>query len=505
MIPALRAWTPSPTGGTFALRPDARIVIRHRDRTVLRAEARQLAADLGVLTKRRVATTARRGARARTGDVVLGRTAGDGDLGDEGYALRIGRAFTITAPTTAGAFYGGRTLLQLAKGQQRIPRGRGRDRPRYPERGLMVDAGRKAYSPRWLADHIRELAYLKLNYLHLHLSDHQGFRIESNSHPEIVSPEHLTKAQVRELLALAKRHHVTVVPEIDMPGHMTAALAPHPEWQLRNAADQPEAGVLDVSDPGARRFARELVEEYLALFPGPYWHLGGDEVLPFVTYSIGAYPTLEAYAREHYGPSANAKDAIHGFINDLDDVVRGHGRSSRMWHDDVGGGSAVARHPRIVAEWWIDFSPLSDVRPPTPQALLDRGHTIMNAGWFPTYHVNGVGGSPVPITPNLTAAYESWDVHEFHGPLVLDGTIRKPPDIVAPGERRNLGSKLHLWNDDPAFATEDEDTATIAPGLRVLAQKTWESPLLVPTYAAFQKLAAGVGSAPGFATARRPG
>ena len=169
-----------------------------------------------------------------------------------------------------------------------------------------------------------------------------------------------------------------------------------------------------------------------------------------------------------------------------------------MWHDDIGGGSAVARHPAIVAEWWIDVSPLSDVRPPTPQQLLDRGHPIMNAGWFPTYHVNGVGGSPVPLTPNLTAAYEAWDVHEFHGPLVLDGTIRKPPDTIAARDSRNRGSKLNLWNDNPTFATEAQDAVTIAPGLRVIAQKTWESPVLVPDYRAFQAIAGRVASAPGF-------
>ncbi len=499
-IPALRSWTPAPPreAGTFRLRKNVRVIVRYRDRKRLRGEARQLAADLGVLLKRRVPTTAKRGVRARTGDVIVGRTTRDPRLGDEGYGLRIGRAFTITAPTTAGVFYGGRTLLQLARDGKAIPRGRARDRPRYPERGLMVDAGRKAYSRQWLAAHVRELAYLKLNLLHLHLSDHQGFRIQSTTHPEIVSEEHLSKADVRYLLRLARRYHVTVVPEIDMPGHMTAALAAHPEFQLRTADGRTEAGVLDVGNPAAVRFARDLIGEYLDLFDGPYWHVGGDEVLPFFTYPVGLYPSFEANARERFGPSANAKDAIHGFVNDVDDMVRARGRTTRMWHDDVGGGSAVTRHKGIVAEWWINVSPLSDVRPPTPQQLLDEGRRILNAGWYPTYVVNGVGGSPVPITPNFGAAYESWDLSEFHGPLVQDATLQAPPDTVAADEPRNLGSKLHLWNDNPTFATEAQDTVAIAPGLRVIAQKTWESPLLVPGYADFVALGGRVGSAPGF-------
>jgi len=499
-IPALREWTPAPPreAGTFRLRADVRVIVRHRDRSLLRGEARQLAADLGTLLGHRVPTTARRGVRARTGDVLVGRTTRDPTLAAEGYALRIGRVFTITAPTTTGAFYGGRTLLQLARAKDPIPRGRARDRPRYPERGMMVDAGRKFYPPAWFARHIRELAYLKLNYLHLHLSDNQGFRIQSTTHPEIVSAEHLTKAQVRDLLALARRHHITVVPEIDMPGHMTAALAKHPELQLHDASGRAEAAVLDVGNPAAVRFARDLIGEYLDLFDGPYWHVGGDEVLPFFVYPLGVYPSLDAVARERYGPTAGAKDAIHGFVNDVDDLVRARRRTTRMWHDDINGGSAVTRHPGIVAEWWINVSPLSDVRPPTPQQLLDRGHRILNAGWYPTYFVNGVGGSPAPIRPNLQAAYETWDVHEFHGPLVQDAELQEPPDTIAPDEPRNLGSKLHLWNDNPTLTTVDEDTATIAPGLRVIAQKTWESPLLVAAYADFTAIADRLGHAPGF-------
>lgn len=485
-IPALRSWTAS--DGTWALGADARIVVRHANRRTLRVAARQLAGDLGTRRGRRIPTPARRGARARPGDVLLARTRRDPELGPEGYGLRIGRVFTITAPRPAGVFYGGRTLLQLLRGADPIRRGRARDRPRYPERGLMVDAGRKYYTYAWLAARVRELARLKLNLLHLHLSDHQGFRIQSDTHPEIVSPQHLTQQEVRDLLALARRHHEMVVPEIDMPGHMPAALAGHPELQLRSVTGQAEPGVLDVGNPAARRFALDLVGEYLDLFDGPYWHVGADEVVPFVTYPLGLYPSLEASARGRFGPSANAKDAVHGFVNDVDALVRSRGRTTRMWHDDVGGGSAVARDPRIVTEWWIDVSPLSDVRPPAPADLLARGHRILNAGWFPTYHVNGVGGSPIPVRPNLRTAYESWDVHEFHGVLEV------PAASVAPGEPRNLGAKVHLWNDNPAFSTEQQDAVTIRPGLRVIAQKTWGSPLLTPSYAAFTALAQRLGS-----------
>jgi hexosaminidase len=489
-IPALQRWAPASGGETFRLRADARIVLRHRDRNAWGDEARRLARDLGRLLGRPVATTSRRGAGARAGDVVLRRAARRPRLGSEGYELRIGRTFTIVAPRSAGAFYGGRTLLQLVRSGDPIPRGRARDWPRYPERGLMVDVGRQYFTPGWIEARIRQLGYLKLNYLHLHLSDNQGFRVQSDTHREIVSDEHLTKREIRRILEVARHHHVTVVPEIDMPGHMEAALAPHPELQLRNAAGEAATSVLDVTNPAARQFARDLIEEYMGLFGGPYWHTGGDEVLPSAAYS--RYPSLESYAKERYGPSANAKDAIHGFVNWVDRIVRRHGKTTRMWHDEMNGGSAVTRDPRIVAEWWTDLSPLSDAQPPTPLELLDRGHAIMNAGWFPTYYVNGVGGSNTLVRPDLARAYEEWEVHEFQGLAGADD----PPDLVSPDEPENLGSKLHVWNDNPGLVSESETTNAIHHALRVHAQKTWQSPQLAPTYAEFLPIIDAVGDAP---------
>jgi hexosaminidase len=479
-IPALREWTAAE--GAFVLRPEGRVVIARRSVRTLRGEARLLADELAELVGRPVAIAF--GGRVRTGDVVLRLGSRDAELGREGYALSVGRAIRIAARTDTGVFYGTRTMLQLLRRGGGAPAGSGRDWPRYPERGLMLDAGRRFFPARWIEERIRELADLKLNYLHLHLSDNQGFRVESETHPEIVSPEHLTKAELRRIVRVAERRHITVVPEIDMPGHMTAALAPHPELQLRNAFGEPAPDRLDVTNPAALRFARELVEEYLPLFPGPYWHGGADEYMAAAEYPL--YPRLAEYARGRYGPQANAKDAVHGFVNWLDDLVRSHGKTLRIWHDDLGGGSAVRVHSQPVVEWWTNVSPLSDLAPPTPQELIDGGHRVMNAGWFPTYYVN----HPVlgALRPDMQTAYESWEPHEFYGPFVLNEGVRHPPERVAPGEPRNLGSKLHVWNDDPGYETDEETAAGIRPRLRVLAQKTWGSPPLTGSYAEFERL-----------------
>lgn len=494
-IPAVREW--SGGEGSFQLRRSSRIVVPARYRARLRSTASLFAADLRELTGRRLPIATRRGNRARPGDLRLSLGAREGRLGEEGYRLSIGRATRITANSPAGAFYGTRTVLQLLKQRPSLPRGSARDWPRYPERGLMVDIGRKYFTPRWLAARIRELAWLKLNYLHLHFTENLGWRIESQRHPEVVSPQHLSRQELAEIVALAKRHRIAVVPEIDMPGHMGAALARHPELQLKDAFGQPNPTNLDYTLAEGRRFARELVEEYLPLFPGPYFHVGADEYLflgpvPLVHTPLDytAYPHLEAYARQEHGPEATVKDGILGFLNSIDRLVRDHGKALRVWNDGLGGGRAVTLNREVVVDWWRDSEGAD------PADLLAQGRRIMNAGWYPTYYVNGPTGN-VPPRPDVGEAYESWQPNVFRGPFYVNGAIGASPQVISPEEPRNLGSKLHVWNDDPAAATEGEIAAGIYPRLRLISQKTWGSPPLTPRYAEFERIMHAVGGAPG--------
>jgi hexosaminidase len=497
-IPALREWTGG-TGG-FRLVRSSRIVLAWRDRATLRSVGSVFAADLRALTGRSVRLVSEApGLRVRVGDICLRLGAGDPRLGGEGYRISIGRRILVAANDPSGVFYATRTLLQLVRQSPVIPAGFVRDWPRYPERGLMVDIGRKYFTLRWLAHEVRELAYLKLNYLHLHFSEAQGWRIESDGHPEVVSAQHLTKAQVRELLALAARYHVTVVPEIDMPGHLRAALARHPELQLRDALGQSNPDALDYTLPSARRFAQDLIDEYLALFPGPFWHLGADEFpTALVPQPVGTapYPQLLTYAQKRYGPLANSQDAYLGFINWVDQIVRAHGKTLRVWNDGLPGANVVKLNPDIVVEWWQN--PSGPLTGPGPQDLIDEGHSVLNAGWFPTYYVSSGDSTTPPIgKPDMRWAYQSWNVNQFYGAYFLNQTVTEPPFTVAPGEPRNLGSVLHEWNDNPNVESEAQIADGIAPRLRVLAQKTWDTPPLAPSYDSFDSIMNTVGHTPG--------
>jgi hexosaminidase len=433
-IPAIREWHAAP--GAFRLGPSSRVVV---GRGGPREEAAILARDL----KRPVVT----GEAARPGDIELTLGSPDPRLGREGYRLDVGATLRIEAPTTAGAFHGTRTVLQLLRRDRALPAGTARDWPRYPERGLMIDNGRRYFSPAWIKREIELLAELKLNQLHLHFSDNEGFRIESDSHPEVVSKQHLTKRQVRGIVEFARRRHIRVIPELDMPGHLRTALAAHPELQLPGSADK-----LDIRLPAARRFCRELILEYLGLFPGPYWHAGADE----------------------YG--SGAQDAYIDFINWLDRLVRAHGRTLRIWHDGL-SGDRLRRD--VVVEWWADHAG------PTPRRLLAQGHRVLNAGWWPTYYV--AGGPLGKVHPSPRVAYEKWRVNLFGG-LALNSPTPGSLQPVPASSRLVLGSELHVWNDVPFNESVGQIARGIAPHLRVLAQKTWDTPPPAPSYAGFLRV-----------------
>ncbi|HVK20191.1 MAG TPA: family 20 glycosylhydrolase [Actinokineospora sp.] len=478
-IPALQEWTGGT--GTFTFSSATRIVRATANATTLATTSQVFADDIKSQTGNTLTQVAGTTADLRAGDIFLALGSSDTGLGAEGYALSVTDRVSITARDDRGAFYGTRTILQLLKQGSTIPQGTARDWAVKAERGLMVDNGRKYFTPQWLRDHVKELAYLKMNYFHLHLADNKGFRIESTKHPEYVSADHLSKQEVTDLIALAAKYKITVVPEIDAPGHMDPILAAHPELKLVNSSGTANNGFIDLSKPAAYTLLKDIYDEYLPLFPGPYFHIGADE---YVT-DFNAYPQLLTYARANYGATANGKDTYLGFINWANGIVRAAGKTTRAWNDGIGGGSAVTVNSNIIIEFWYNYG-LS------PQKHIDNGHLISNESWDPTYYVlysSGPGG------PGAQWGYDTWNADLFQG----------NQNITAASKSKNLGSKLHIWCDYPDVATETRISADIKDGLRMLAQQTWGSPKPVTTWSAFTSVISTIGRNPAWPTNAQPG
>jgi hexosaminidase len=291
-------------GSRFAITPATVIVFEPSDERVGRI-ARSLSRLLGSALESAPVVRQATGPPA-AGSIHLATREADAALGDEGYELTIAAdGIRIVAYQPAGLFYGLQTLRQLLPSSIEYQAARRRpisvpfativDRPRFPWRGAMLDVARHFFGVDEVKHYIDLIALYKLNRLHLHLSDDQGWRIELQSWPNLTkhggSTEvgggtggYYSQVQYADLVKYAQDQFITIVPEIDMPGHTNAALASYPELNCDGKAPALYSGIdvgfstLCVEKEVTYTFITDLVKEIGALTPGPYFHVGGDEV-----------------------------------------------------------------------------------------------------------------------------------------------------------------------------------------------------------------------------------
>jgi hexosaminidase len=394
----------------------------------------------------------------RAGDVRLALNDDEG-ADPESYTLTVrGGRVTITAPDDAGVFYGTRTLKQAVRGGGSAPEGVVRDDPAKPRRGFMLDIARKHFDAAWIEDRVRELGDLKFNELGLHFSDDQGFRIESETHPEVVSKDRLTKAQVRRIVELAESRHITVVPEIDSPGHLGAVIAAHPDLQLRDAQGDAATGAVDISNPDAAEIVDDLLNEYAELFPGTPWHLGGDEYRALTaTDPERSYPRLAAAARQAYGESGTVADLATGWLNDRAETVRVQGKAPRAWNDGFYRNTSVRADERIQVAYWTG----KEIGARPPAEYLSAGRQVINYNDEFLYYV--LGQPQTFVYPTGERIYEQWT------PRVLRGTEPVP----ARYDGQILGAVFAVWCDLAGSQTQEQVAAGIRMPLRATVQKLW--------------------------------
>lgn len=397
---------------------------------------------------------------ARGGDVELVHTPG-AKTGREGYVLnsRDGQV-KISGASDAGVYYGTRTLMQTVRDRGGFADGTVRDRPDRPQRGFLLDIARKPFDAAWIEDRIRQMGDLKLNQLQLHLSDDQAFRVESDSHPEVVSQPHLTKAELRRIVRLAAEHHITVVPEIDSPGHLGAVIEAHPDLQLRDTSGVATPGAVDISDPKAARIVDDLLREYADLFPGKYWHLGGDEYQALTKQNPSAsFPELAAAARKKHGSGADVSDLATSWLNDRAETVRKAGRTPEVWNDGMHAGGEVRPAGGRQVGYWTG----KEVGAREPVEYLKEGWKTVNLNDEYLYYVLG---EPNEFTyPTGERIYKEWT------PAVMRGTQAVPASLSGP--EHIAGGRFAVWCDLKDAQTTEQVARGIRMPLAATAQKLW--------------------------------
>ena len=269
---------------------------------------------------------------------------------DESYRLLLSRdGARISAPRLAGARHALTTLVQLVNHCGCLPLGRIEDAPSFPWRGLMLDPARRFLSVDALLATLDAMALCKLNVLHLHLTDDQGFRFQSRAYPKLASAESYGRSELRALVTAAADRGIRVIPELDVPGHAASWLRAHPEWGPQRAPVPPSSrfgpheAVLNPIDPAFQDAMDTLIGELADVFPDQFIHLGGDEVNPAwwnESSEIAAY-----MARLGLADPVALQAHFRAF---LANTAARHGKRTIGWDEALDGGAPAT----MVAQSW---------------------------------------------------------------------------------------------------------------------------------------------------------
>ncbi len=362
---------------------------------------------------------------------------------NEAYELNVtARQANLRAETVTGLLRGLETWSQLLTADAQgwfIPVVRIRDQPRFPWRGLLIDVARHWQPKEVIKRQLDGMALVKMNVLHLHLSDDQGFRIESLTHPELhqygSDGQYFTHGDIREILAYAAARGIRVVPEFDMPGHATSWLAGYP--QLGSQPGPYELirtwGIFDPALDPTNEAVYELLDGFLgemaALFPDPYIHIGGDEVNGR---HWDANPRIQQFIRDH---NLDGNTGLQTHFNlRVQEILTRHGKRMIGWDEILQPGLPTEA---VIHSW----------RGPDSLATAARGgySGILSNGYY------------------IDLSYPAED-HYLNDPLPADTSLSLEE------QRRVLGGEATMWSE---WVTPETIDSRVWPRTAAIAERLW--------------------------------
>jgi len=379
----------------------------------------------------------------------------------------------VRARTTHGLFNGGVTLWQLLTQESTqtvridVPALRIDDAPRFAWRGVMLDSARHFQPPEFVKNFIDEIALLKFNTLHWHLTDDQGWRIEIKRYPRLTqvgawrdsageiagAPTRVggfyTQDEIRDIVRYAAERHVTIVPEIDMPGHMQAAIAAYPE--LGSIGDTPVVStdwgvhpyLLNVDDK-TFDFVDHVLDEVMALFPSPIIHIGGDEALKD---QWKASPRVQKRLREL---GLRDENALQGwFIARVEKYLAAHGRRAIGWDEILEGGVPANA---VVMSWRGSDGGI---------AAAKAGHDVVMSP-SPDLYLDHLQSDAPDEPSGRPDARSLADIYAYEP---------QPPSLDTSAAAHVLGAQANLWTEHMRTPALVEHAAF--PRLAALADVLW--------------------------------
>ncbi len=383
--------------------------------------------------------------------------------GEESYTLEISpERAVIRAPRHVGLVYGGQTLLQLLRHEGAdwsLPCVTITDHPRFQWRGLLLDCSRTFQSPDYLKKTLDRMAFYKLNRLHLHLTDDQGWRIEIKKHPELTKKgawfekesgepaRHqgfYSQKEMKALVRYGEARGITIVPEIEMPGHSLAALACHPELSCaggpfkilpNHQTTGIQRDIFCAGNEATYAFLEDVLDEVIEIFPSRYIHIGGDEA-PKARWK--ACPKCQA--RIQAERLANETELQSYFTKRIEKIINARGRILMGWDEILEGGLAPNA---AVMSWRGTQGGIAAARAGHPVVMTPTSHCYFDYTYERISTATAYSFEPIPT-----------ELSEAEGRLIL-------------------GVQANFWterNREPELADRQ-----IFPRLAATAERGWSS------------------------------
>ncbi len=440
------------TGSPARLTPDSLIITETQDKAFL-DQAGQLQQMLSAGTGLPLPLKPAGQASKKAACIVIKKDPALAARGEEAYSIQSSPSgIILSAADARGIFYAGQSLVQMMPSvfhDRTADKSAVRwnisetpfrimDYPRFSWRALMIDEARHFFGEKTIKQIIDQMALLKMNILHWHLTDDTGWRIEIKKYPRLTSigskrreseigtwnsgksdgtPHEgfYTQEQIRDIVQYAARRNITIVPEIEMPGHASAAAVAYPFLSLKTPGEVPTTFIVNTAfDPTSEKtyaFLSDVLDEITALFPGRIIHIGGDEVRYDKQWK--GVPEIEEFMKKN-GMKSYADVQMH-FTNRMSGIIAQKGRRMMGWNEiyghDVngdGGGKAGAKlDTNAVIQFWKGNTGLAK------NAIRD-GHDVINSLHTSTYLDYSYGSIPLqkaygfePVFPGLEEQYQS--------------------------------------------------------------------------------------------------
>jgi hexosaminidase len=456
-------------GGQFELKADTKIVVTDETGIKMSAILKEF------LTQNYNLTLEETNQASLTNTIsFFNETTGE----DEGYRLTVEPEGIQIKGTEKGMFYGIQSLIQMlplnSTGEIKIPAREISDAPRFRYRGMHLDVARHFMSVEFVKKYLNLMSRYKFNYFHWHLTDDQGWRIEIKKYPELTEigskrPQtvkeknykpfvgdgipiegYYTQAEIRDIVEYAKARQITIIPEIDMPGHSSAALASYPQYGCKDnyKVQTTWGGFPDIYCPKEEtfQFIEEVLSEVIDLFPNsPYLHIGGDEVMTDHWKESSFVQTLKSQKN-----LKTEEDVQRWFIRRIEqfaiskekkiivwDDVQGEGLSSTTtvmaWNSvEAGKKAAQAQHEVIMTPWEMTYFDHPQDDPKLEPLSLGNPVTLENV-----YNFDPIPANASPEEARLIIGGQGCIWTEF---------LKKPENVEYMAFPRMLALAEALWS-----------------------------------------------------------